>query len=346
VAGRDDPDVLVVGGGPAGCAAATWAVRRGLRAELLHRPEQDAYRPGETLHPGIEPLLRRLGAEEALLAPGFPRTAGHFVSWGERDSFEAYGADGSGPWRGFQACRQTLERGLREAAQRAGVVVTETAARVAPLAGPDGRVAGARVEGVGDTTARAVVDAAGSRHWLARGLGLEVRRWSPRLIARFGVVSGALPGRDEPSLRARADGWTWIAPVADDAVAWVRLALRDGDASATAVPEELSGLTPRGRTGGADVTWRLVPQTAGPGYAVAGDAAFVLDPLSSHGVLHAVMSGMMAAEMLAKHLLGGVPEAVTTAAYRRWMRSRFTADVAGLRALYAALLQPPAWADR
>jgi flavin-dependent dehydrogenase len=75
-----------------------------------------------------------------------------------------------------------------------------------------------------------------------------------------------------------------------------------------------------------------------------GDAAFVLDPLSSHGVLHAVMSGMMAAEMIAKSLLGGVPAAVTAAAYRRWSSAWFAADVARLRELYAAMPRPPAWA--
>jgi flavin-dependent dehydrogenase len=77
---------------------------------------------------------------------------------------------------------------------------------------------------------------------------------------------------------------------------------------------------------------------------LAGDAAFVLDPLSSHGVLHAVMSGMMAAEMIAKNLLGAMPAAVTAAAYRRWSSAWFAADVARLRELYAAMPCPPTWA--
>jgi flavin-dependent dehydrogenase len=87
-----------------------------------------------------------------------------------------------------------------------------------------------------------------------------------------------------------------------------------------------------------------VPAAAGLGYVLVGDAAFVLDPLSSHGVLHAVMSGMMAAEMIAKSLRGGVPAGVTAAAYRRWSSAWFAADAARLRELYAEMPRPPAWA--
>jgi hypothetical protein len=180
-----------------------------------------------------------------------------------------------------------------------------------------------------------VVDAAGSGHWLARGLGLPIRRRSPRLVARYGLVEGDWPGTpDTPRLRADADGWTWTAPVRRSRVAWVRLHAGRGRPAA-ACPPELAHLPPCWRAAGADVSWRSVPAAAGPGYVLVGDAAFVLDPLSSHGVLHAVMSGMMAAEMIAKQLLEGVPQAVTGAAYRRWSSTRFETDVRRLRELYA-----------
>lgn len=342
MAGRGDPDVVVVGGGPAGCATALWAGRRGLRVQLLHRPDRDAYRPGETLHPGIEPLLRQLGAEQALLGPGFPRHAGHTVEWSGGRSFQAYGNDATGPWLGFQACRQTLDHGLRATVRQAGITMTETT-RVDPVVIRDGNVAGVR-HSSGVTRASVVVDAAGARHWLARRLCLELRRCSPRLVARYGLVSGELPGRRTvPLLAADEGGWTWMAPVGSQRVAWVRLRVGGAQRRRTGVPSALARFGPCSRTGGADVTWRCVPATAGPGYVLVGDAAFVLDPLSSHGVLHAVMSGMMAAEMTAKSLLGGVPAAVTAAAYRRWSSAWFAADAARLRELYAAMSRPPGW---
>ncbi|MBJ8205870.1 FAD-dependent oxidoreductase, partial [Bacillus cereus] len=66
------------------------------------------------------------------------------------------------------------------------------------------------------------------------------------------------------------------------------------------IPEEFQGLKPMGKPNGADVTWRAISQPGGAGYFLVGDAAAVLDPASSHGVLKAIMSGMMAAHSLAQ----------------------------------------------
>jgi hypothetical protein len=46
---------------------------------------------------------------------------------------------------------------------------------------------------------------------------------------------------------------------------------------------------------GIDVSSSIANPTAGPGYFLAGDAASIVDPLSSHGILKALMSGMKAA---------------------------------------------------
>lgn len=79
---------------------------------------------------------------------------------------------------------------------------------------------------------------------------------------------------------------------------------------------------------------------------LVGDAAFVLDPLSSHGVLHAIMSGMMAADMIAKHLVERVPVHVAQTAYIDWSTDRFGTDIEHLRSMYAQMPNPPKWAMR
>src|SRR6185295_6330859 len=48
-------DLLILGAGPAGCAAAMQARRAGLDVLLLDSSERPRPTPGETLHPGIEP---------------------------------------------------------------------------------------------------------------------------------------------------------------------------------------------------------------------------------------------------------------------------------------------------
>jgi flavin-dependent dehydrogenase len=82
---------------------------------------------------------------------------------------------------------------------------------------------------------------------------------------------------------------------------------------------------------------------AGPGYFLVGDAAAVLDPASSHGVLNALMSGMMAGHVITQILRYGHPEQPAQRAYCAWLRRWFAHDVKYLKALYRRLPNPPAW---
>ena len=61
-----DADIVVVGGGPAGAAAAIAGATRGRSVILLERDRPGREAPGETLHPGIEPLLVQLGIADRL----------------------------------------------------------------------------------------------------------------------------------------------------------------------------------------------------------------------------------------------------------------------------------------
>lgn len=53
-------DVAIIGGGPAGCAAAISLALSGLRVALLERTSYGPARVGETLPPAVQPLLREL----------------------------------------------------------------------------------------------------------------------------------------------------------------------------------------------------------------------------------------------------------------------------------------------
>src|SRR5262249_51602234 len=66
---RIDTDVAVIGGGPGGSAAAITCAARGWRVHLFERAtfagaDFAGDRPGETLHPGVEPVLAQLGVAD------------------------------------------------------------------------------------------------------------------------------------------------------------------------------------------------------------------------------------------------------------------------------------------
>lgn len=304
-------DLLVVGAGPAGIAAALRGRSAGLRVIVLERRRTPGLVPGETLHPGVEPLLDTLGLGAAVRAAGFARHEGIVVQWDGPMKLQPYGSDSAEPWRGFQADRRRLGTILWWAARNAGATIRAGCGPVAPVLAR-GRVVGVTTRN-GLIRARWTVDATGRAAALAEPLGLSARYHSPPLCARFGWAQDGGAARD-PRLTATPDGWNWEAPLGSGRLAWVRLTV---------------GCDGRGL----DLRWRTRP-AAMPGLLVAGDAAALLDPASSHGVLRALMTGIMAAHLAAAEIGGAVSETDVLAIYESWLRGWFEHDAELLRDLY------------
>ena len=328
-------DLVVVGGGPGGAAAAITAASRGLDVVLCEREEIFGERPGETLHPGLAPLLGQLGLEERLEPFIHARHAGIWVEWGGPRAFMDYGSDARGSWEGFHVRRAEFDDLLLARAQEVGVEVRRPCA-VTALLGENGTARGVMTEG-GPLGARLVADASGRARWLGRALGITSPARSPRFIARYGYVEGACSARDAaPLLCGDASGWTWTARVWEKTYQWTRLsfgARQTGDW----LPEELRSLTSLTRSRGADVTWRIAERTAGPGWFMIGDAAAVLDPTSAHGVLKAIMSGIAASDLAAGMLRGRLPPEGSATAYHDWLAGWFAQDIAQLIRFYRIL---------
>jgi flavin-dependent dehydrogenase len=97
-----------------------------------------------------------------------------------------------------------------------------------------------------------------------------------------------------------------------------------------------------GRRRGIDVSSSIANPTAGPGYFLAGDAGSIVDPLSSHGILKALMSGMKAAHHSATVLRYGVTPLAVASVYHDWLAGWFRQDRSGLGELYRAIGGPSA----
>jgi len=153
-------------------------------------------------------------------------------------------------------------------------------------------------------------------------------------MARFGYATGRPAEVDRlPLMQSDARGWTWISEVGPERFHWTRVTLPHDRPPGDWIPSSLRGCAPE-PSRGADVTWRIAGQTAGLGWFLAGDAAALLDPSSSHGVLRALMTGMMAGRLAARALQSPALEAQCARAYHEWLLSWFESDAAQLVTAY------------
>ena len=181
--GLHNTKVLIIGGGPAGTSAAIWAAKFGLGVTLIESERFPRNRPGETLHPGVEPLLEQLGVKEEILAAKFIRHIGIWVRWSggsddDQNSSDSmlipFGGDEKGPWLGFQAWRATLDNILLRRAEICGVTILQPCQALDVILENDKKVIGLKTSS-GTLMADFVIDAAGGTHWLARRLNIGNR---------------------------------------------------------------------------------------------------------------------------------------------------------------------------
>lgn len=340
-------DVIVVGGGAAGASAAIGCCQRGLRTLILE-PRTDAGDiPGETLHPGMEPLFRALGVDRQITAAGFHRHRGYIVRSNGSTSTKYYGSDSRGAWHGYQADRSRLHRILLGQAKACGAVILHGERALHPIF--TGRRMTGIVSSAGVHRSAFVIDASGHAHWLMRQLRIPMLEVSPRLLAFFGwgaPEEQADTVRDLPEFVMHDASWDWRAPIRHDKHAWVHMDVEPDFGKLRAIAgrgKSPPGLAPSGKTGARDVTWRIARPAAGPGYFLAGDAAWVLDPASSHGVLFAFLSAMAVTEAIVELFESPQDHERIQAGYSAWTEGWFCRDAAALISLYGAMNTPPSW---
>ena len=338
-------DVIIIGAGPAGCSAAISCAQHGLKVAIIERLFFPRHRPGETLHPGIEPLLHKLGVIDNVLNDGFIRPTGNWVKWEKERTFVAFGNDSSGnTWRGFQIPRAALDGLLLARAIALGVQVLQPCHAQKVLL-EKGRVIGIQTQAE-QLFCWQLIDASGAHGWLVRQLRLTTRRYSPALTALYGYKRGNI---EESALGIFADrlGWYWTAHIGPQMYTWTRLYFaHDQVCKASAAPESFAELACAGKTQGADVTWRACNPSAGNGYFIIGDAATVLDPGASHGVLRALMSGMMAAQCIVDEHAAPANKHTISMQYHQWIQGWFERDVQKMLEFYAVHPFAPHWLNK
>ncbi|MCA9649566.1 MAG: tryptophan 7-halogenase [Myxococcales bacterium] len=325
-----EPEVVVIGGGPAGSTAAAVAARAGLRVLLLEAGQHPRPHVGESLLPGIIPILQDIDALAAVEAAGFSRKTGStHHNWGRTPRWDQWFVDGDVYDHAWMVERSRFDAILFDHARRAGADAREHAAVEAlrwegeRLRGLDWRPRGGpsrRIE------PRLVIDASGQRALVAEARGLREPIEGLRHEALWAHFEGAghlpPPRERQAFFVAEERCWLWLFPLGDgrSSVGVVRLDREQLDGSRRDYEEAIASsealravlgpharrVTPVRRE--RDWSYR-VREVTGPGWLAVGDAAGFIDPVLSTGVHLAMHSGWHAGRCAVELLREGRGEA-------------------------------------
>ena len=271
-------DVIVVGGGPVGMAAAIEARLSGLSAVVVE-PRSGVIDKacGEGLMPGAIPLLARLGVfpKGRDLAGVTYRSGGHAVS--HRFS--------SGVGKGVR--RTELHGSLRSRSEELGVVFVE--ASVSSVTETESGLVASCSNG-GSIQGRYLIAADGLHSGIAKAAGL-VKDLSPKRTKRFGIRQHfhVAPWSEFIEVFYTKTAEVYITPVSEDQVGVAVLGPKstDFDETIASIPElagRLAGAAPASQRSGAGSFPQLTTGRTKGRILLVGDASGYVDAITGEGL--------------------------------------------------------------
>lgn len=238
-----DYDLIVVGAGPAGTTLASLVKKHAPAARVLivEKTRFPRHHIGESLLPGMIPVLKEMGVYEKINAEGFPRKMGAVFVWGEDrkpwdadfnnlnvEMLQKYGRalDAEFSW---QVLRSRYDEILLDHARSLGVEA-RMATRAVSAIEKDGVACGLVVEDeLGRRerlSCRTLADCSGQAGFLGALKKVRAYREDLKNVAAYAYFRGAKwkfefaghPDKTKIFVCSVPEGWFWYIPISKDVV--------------------------------------------------------------------------------------------------------------------------------
>ena len=314
--------VVILGGGPSGSVAAALLARRGEDVVIFDEDNRPDTVAGESLVPGVIPILRRLGIEDQVAGIGVHKPGVTFCTGGMNEfAFSFTSLSGNHPKYAYNVPRPAFDRILQDCAIASGAKKIIAKAEVMAQ-GDKLQLKPETAEMIGAWQGRPpdlVIDATGRRRLSAKLFGIRAEVGLRRDVAHFAHFEGF--DSETPAGQVRinrlAQGWSWriplrgkmsfgivmnhesIARLGEDPAERLEAAiLNDPQLSS-----ETSGVRRISEVGTYGNYQLISTRGYGENWAAIGDAFGFVDPMLSPGM----MIAMQSASLLDKELASGQP---------------------------------------
>ena len=328
---QTEVDVLIIGAGPAGAAAAAMLHREGFRVLVVEKQHFPRFVIGESLLPHCMDLLREADLLECVERQRFIHKNGAVFKRGDGACHFDFATQFTAGWTyTFQVPRAEFDKTLADTVAARGVEILYGHGVSAVEFDPSrASVTVEQPDGSERTvTAQFVLDCSGYGRVLPRLLKLEEPSQFPVREALFSHVTGDRrpAGREEGKIWAclHPDGaWLWIIPFSNGRTSVGAVATPEFFAAYPEAPKErlraIISSDPNAGPRLAEAQFVFAPQRIagyacavkqlhGPRFALVGNATEFLDPIFSSGVTLALASANRAAKVLTRHLRGEKPD--------------------------------------
>lgn len=326
------PQVLVVGGGPAGASTAWHLAKSGVEVMLVDRAAFPRDKPcGEYLSPEGTRILDAMGALHLIEQAGAAQLSGMRVK--TRSGAVIHGEFvASHGFRGFRDCglalrRTVLDKIVLDRARDAGVTVVENAKVEHVLTSPNGTCTGAVIRHQHElhaVSSQILVGADGLRSVVARRLQLAHTSRAPRRYALVAHYSNVRDVRSVGEMFTSRGSYLGLCNVGGGItnVGYV-VPQKKGTALAGSPEVMLADFIQshpdlRGRFASAKLEGKVVvtgpfashaKRAWAPGAALVGDAADFFDPFTGEGMFAALRGGELLAPYISASLAAPTPAA-------------------------------------
>jgi flavin-dependent dehydrogenase len=316
-----EPEVLVVGGGPAGSTAAAFLAKAGRSVVLLEKEAHPRFHIGESLLPRNLDIFERLGVLEQVRAIGVHKPGAEFISdrTGRCCAFpfaQALNRDRTHAW---QVKRAELDKILFDNAAASGADARQMT-RVVDIrpgnASTRAMVTARNAAGEAlEWRPRYVLDASGRDTFMASRMQVKDSNKYNNTAAVYAHFRGVQrrPGDMEGyiSINLAEDGWFWLIPLPDDVMSVGFVGNQTAWKNRKGTPQEMflhriaASPMVSARMVGAEMTSEVFAtanysyrarQGHGDGFLMIGDAYGFVDPMFSTGVLMAMTAGELGAQ--------------------------------------------------
>ncbi len=361
---KEPLEAIIIGAGPAGCAAAALLAECGHPVLVIEREKFPRYHIGESLLPFTYQPLERLGLIELMRKSAFVKKYSvQFVSPSGKASqpfyfFNRY--DRETVAQTWQILRSEFDQVLMENARAKGAIVIEQTS-VTRLLKEHGRVAGVRTENsagvVAEYRAPITLDCSGKESFTAVRQGWRIKDPMLNKVAVWTYFKGSKrdEGIDEGQTTVAMipeKGWFWHIPQHDDmvsvgVVAEGKYLTRDGLKAPEAIfkreVEQNLWIKEHLSTGQQVGQYYITSEysfhskhCATDGLLLVGDAFCFLDPVFSSGLMLALKSGVMAADAVHEAIVARDFSPARFAEYGRLLRE----GIENMRKLVYAFYDP------